>query len=159
MFCKNISKKISFHLATGFGSGFLPAPGTAGSAVALLIWFLGLQHLPFWGQLIIVLLSIVIGAPIIKQATTQLKEHDCKHIVWDEFIGMWLTLLFIPQDNHTIYAPIIAFALFRFFDIIKPFPISWIDKKMQNQWGVILDDLLAAIFAGIILLLIINFVL
>jgi phosphatidylglycerophosphatase A len=148
--------KISYYLATGFGSGFLPAPGTAGSVVAVVIWFFSLQYLPVWGQGCFIVMSFFVGVLIIQQASLELSKqnhnnpnhnHDPKQIVWDEFVGMWIALLFIPSASF--YSVIIAFSVFRFFDIFKPFPIGWLDQKLDNSWGVLLDDVVAGLFAGI----------
>lgn len=139
-------------LALGFGSGLItPAPGTWGSLAALplagLLQWLGV------GGLALAWLSLplfVLGVWFCDVAGRALGVADSGHIVWDEIVAMLLLLAFVPV---TINAWLAAFVLFRFFDIIKPWPIRWLDAKVHGGFGVMLDDIVAAIFALPLLLL------
>ena len=137
-------------LASWFGSGFLkPAPGTWGSLAALpfgaaLIEFTGLH-----GLLIAALALIPVGTWATSLFQQQSGVHDDKRIVIDEVIGQWIAMLPIALLNPLYIA--LAFILFRFFDILKPWPISYIDKHVDSAFGVILDDILAGIAAGFVL--------
>jgi phosphatidylglycerophosphatase A len=131
-------------LAFGFGSGLSPrAPGTAGTVAALPLAVL-LVQLPLLAGLLVVIAAFVIGIYLCEVTGRELGVHDHGGIVWDEFVGMWLVLLFVPFHWTWWLA---AFVLFRVFDIIKPWPIQWLDKHVRGGFGVMLDDLLAAIYA------------
>jgi phosphatidylglycerophosphatase A len=138
--------KLSRFLATGFYSGYAPiAPGTAGSAVAWLIFILipGLRDLPL---LLLIVLVFFIG---VKVATDVEKTdgHDASVIVIDEMVGMWVSLLILPVSiSWTGW--ISAFFLFRFFDIIKPFPAGK-SQKLPAGWGIMMDDLFAGFYANL----------
>lgn len=136
-------------LAFGFGSGLSPrAPGTAGSVMALLIYFLLLQGLSPMAYLAVVLLATVIGIYLCHSAANKLGVHDHGGIVWDEFAGLWLALFALPAG---VWWPLLGFALFRLFDIVKPFPISWLDKHVDGGLGIMIDDIVAGSFAFICL--------
>lgn len=136
-------------LATWFGAGLSPwAPGTAGSLVALPLAWLISDHTGALGLAIATF--VVFGAGIwashVHSSTTG--KADAGEIVIDEVAGQWLTLILIPPDI-AMYA--LGFVLFRLADIVKPWPISWIDGRMKGGLGVMLDDVLAGVFAAIIL--------
>ena len=78
-----------------------------------------------------------------------LKEHDHGGIVWDEFVGFWLTMLFAPAGLIWL---LLGFGLFRLFDIVKPWPIKLLDQKVHGGFGIMIDDVLAGLFAGLSLL-------
>ena len=160
--------RVVYWLGLGLGSG-LPrrAPGTWGTVGGLIVAIplLSLGFVPF---LIITLLSCVIGIWICDRTSNLMGGHDDPHIVWDEWAGMWLTLLplsylgFANRDfwqNITqppfIILLIFAFILFRFFDIIKPPPIGWADKKVAGGLGIMLDDIIAGIMAAAVWLIIV----
>ena len=133
-------------LAFGFGSGLSPkAPGTAGSLAAL-VPALTLTALPLWAGALIVLLAFVVGIYLCGEAARQLGVHDHGGIVWDEFVGLWLVLLLIPFG--AIWW-LLALVLFRFFDIVKPWPIGWLDQRVSGGLGIMLDDLVAGVYAVI----------
>lgn len=138
--------KLTRFLATGFYSGYAPiAPGTAGSAVAWLIFILipGLRDLPL---LLLIVLVFFIG---VKVATDVEKTdgHDASVIVIDEMVGMWVSLLILPVSiSWTGW--IAAFFLFRFFDIVKPFPAGK-SQKLHAGWGIMMDDLFAGFYANL----------
>jgi phosphatidylglycerophosphatase A len=137
--------------ALGFGSGLSPkAPGTMGTLMAVpfvLLW----QMLPLWGFALVVLLSCVIGVWLCDVTARNLGVHDHPGIVWDEFAGYWLTMLFAPSGWLWL---LLGFVLFRIFDILKPWPIGWVDRRVSGGFGIMLDDILAGIYAGLLLLLI-----
>lgn len=140
--------KLSHFLGFGFGSGLAPfAPGTFGSLVAIPIILLLTFH-PFWSHLIVTLVATVAGVKICQQAADDLGVHDHPAIVWDEIAGMLITFLLVPITPLNL---LLGFVLFRFFDIAKPFPIRMIDKKVDGGLGIMLDDVIAGIFAAIAL--------
>ncbi|MGP4973762.1 phosphatidylglycerophosphatase A [Psychrobacter alimentarius] len=155
--------RMVYWLGLGLGSG-LPrrAPGTWGTIGGLIVAIplLSLGFLPF---LLITILSCFIGIWICGRTSELMKGHDDPHIVWDEWAGMWLTLLpfsymSVTADNFWQYisqpsslaALLLAFVLFRFFDIIKPPPIGWADRKVAGGLGVMLDDIIAGVMALIV---------
>jgi len=132
-------------LAFGLGSGASPwAPGTAGTLAAIPLYFL-LAELPLPYYLAMLLTTFVIGCWLCGKTSADLGVHDHGGIVWDEFVGYWITMLALPVSWTWALA---GFVLFRFFDILKPWPIRWIDKKVQGGFGIMLDDVLAAIYAS-----------
>ena len=137
---KKISLLNPIHLlAVGFGSGLIhPAPGTWGSLAGTIL-----------GVILLSLLSIKTFLIFICQKTTaDMGVHDHGSIVWDEFVGVFIVLAAIPSLSwQWILA---AFALFRFFDILKPFPIRYFDEKLESGFGIMVDDVLAAIYAVIV---------
>jgi len=158
-------KKFSHLSATFFGVGLLPiAPGTWGSFVALILFFGFIYfQVSFFYFFFIFLLFSLISIVICEIASKDLLERDHKAIVIDEVAGAWLSFLFIPilgiynfstseWQKESYLAAMIIFVLFRFFDILKPHPISMIDKKFKSGFGIVLDDLIAGVFAGLTLL-------
>ena len=138
-------------LAFGFGSGLAPvAPGTAGTLAGMLV-ALPLAGIPVWAALGLVGLAFLAGIPICHRASRDLGVHDHGGIVFDEFVGIWLVLAVVPFQWTWWLA---AFVTFRFFDVIKPWPIGWLDKKVHGGFGVMLDDLIAALYAAALLILI-----
>lgn len=132
-------------LAFGFGAGLVPkGPGTAGTLVAVPLWLL-LTQLPLMLQSIVVLLSIVAGVFICGISAKRLGVHDHPGIVWDEFAGYFLTMWLLPPG---IIWLAVGFVLFRVFDIAKPWPIRLADQRVHSGAGIMLDDLLAAVFAA-----------
>lgn len=131
-------------LAFGFGSGLAPfAPGTFGT-VAGLVLYLGIMHLDWWSYLIVVLVAVITGVEICGRTASDLGVHDHPGIVWDEIAGIWITLIAAPPGWLWIGA---GFVLFRVFDIIKPWPIGVIDRKLSGGLGIMLDDVIAGLFA------------
>ena len=141
----------SHFFALGFGSGLSPkAPGTAGTLVAFPLFWL-LTFAPDHTQFIILALLFLIGIPLCTQAGNALGVSDHGSIVWDEIVAMMLILKFTPS---TPLGWGMAFVLFRLFDIWKPAPIRQCDAKLKGGFGVMFDDLLAAVYAIICLKLI-----
>ncbi len=134
----------------GFGSGLAPkAPGTFGTIVGLpLFWLISGYGLNV--QLIIVAALFITGIYFCDATGKALGVADHAAIVWDEIVAMMLVLAFAP---HTWLGWLVAFCLFRLFDIWKPFPIRYFDEKLKNGFGVMFDDLLAAIYTIICVLL------
>ena len=138
----------SGFLAFGFGSGLSPfAPGTMGTLVAIPFAFAlkSLHVAVFWITLLLLFLA---GIKLCKHVSRKLGVHDHGGIVWDEMVGYWLAVAFVPLHWQWILA---AFVLFRFFDIVKPWPIRQIDKKVSGGFGIMIDDVVAALFTMIIL--------
>ncbi len=138
-------------LATGFGTGLSPkAPGTAGTLASLapFVFYTQTQSVTY---LILCIFSFAAGIYICDKASEALGEHDHGGIVWDEFVGMWLTMLWIPISLQTL---VLGFILFRLFDILKPWPIAYLDRRVAGGFGIMIDDVVAGIFANIILHLI-----
>ena len=136
-------------LAFGFGSGLSPrAPGTAGTVAALPFGVL-LVQLPLVMAVAVVAAAFLIGIWLCGVTGRRLGGHDHGGIVWDEFVGIWMVLIFIPFDWGWWLA---AFVAFRVFDILKPWPIGWLDKRVSGGFGVMLDDAVAAVYALVVLL-------
>lgn len=133
-------------LAFGFGSGLSPkAPGTMGSLVAIPLWLL-LYQLPTAWYWLTLLLATVCGIYICGRAAAKLGVHDHSGIVWDEFVGLWVAMACLEPSLGSIIS---GFILFRFFDIVKPWPIGWLDKKLHGGLGIMIDDIVAGIFAAL----------
>ena len=142
-------------IASGFGSGFSPfASGTAGSAAALIPWLALRELSPVWYALAIVV-AFAIGVWASTFVIRTLRIEDPGVVVWDEFVGQWIALL--PALVAPWWAVVLGFALFRVFDVWKPWPIAWFDRRVKGGLGVMLDDVIAGIFAGIVLYLILFF--
>jgi phosphatidylglycerophosphatase A len=135
-------------LAFGLGSGAVPkAPGTAGTLAAVPLYLL-LNQLPLTGYLLVLLLAFGVGIYLCGRTAQDLGVHDHGGIVWDEFVGFWLTMLVAPPGWQWVLA---GFLLFRLFDIVKPFPINWLDRHIKGGLGIMLDDALAGSFAWLCL--------
>lgn len=129
-------------VATLFGVGkWGKAPGTMGSLVAFPLIFAFSFLGPFWYMSLSVVLIII----SIVAADQYGEGKDLKEIVADEFVGLMVALFLIPHDW---FLWVLGFVLFRFFDILKPFPISHLDKNVKGGFGVVLDDLVAGLFAN-----------
>ncbi len=141
-------------LSLGFGSGLSPfAPGTFGTLVAIPLYLL-IQPLSLTWYLLITVVATILGFYLCGETAKALGEHDHGGIVWDEIVGYFITMIAVPLDWKWIVA---GFILFRFFDILKPWPIKWVDAKVSGGIGIMLDDVLAGIFALIGLHLMIHF--
>ena len=158
-----VFKKPSRALAFGMGSGLAPfAPGTAGTLWAWAAFLLGNYFLSTETWLWIIGLGVLLGCWICGQVSEELGKKDFGGIVWDEVVAFWLVLIFIMPTN--LWVQILAFALFRFFDAVKPGPIGMIDRHFKHVedgndaapsslkqilwrgFGIIADDLAAAFF-------------
>jgi phosphatidylglycerophosphatase A len=139
-------------IACGFGSGLAPkAQGTFGSLAAILPWLLLRElSMPVWLGVIVVAFAIGVWACDVAGRILGVDDH--RSLVWDEFVGLWIGLL--PALVAPWWAVIAGFLLFRLFDVWKPWPIAWLDRRVKGGFGVMLDDVIAGIFAGIVLYLI-----
>ena len=135
-------------LAFGFGSGAMPvAPGTFGTLVAVPIYW-WLQPLTLWLYLAVVVVVTLVGIWLCHITSRDLGVHDHGGIVWDEIIGFLVTMAPV-RDAWWWILP--GFALFRLFDIFKPWPIGWLDRRLQGGLGIMLDDLVAGLFSAVLL--------
>ncbi len=136
-------------LALGFGSGCARiAPGTWGTLVAVVPCWLALQQLSLGGYLLLTFVLIVVGVWLCGQAAQRLQVHDHPGIVWDEIAGYFVTMIAAPDG--WVWA-VVGFALFRLFDITKPWPIRRIDRGVDGGVGIMADDLLAGVYAWLVL--------
>jgi phosphatidylglycerophosphatase A len=145
---RNIWCNPCYFLAFGFGAGTLPkCPGTWGTLVAIPLYYL-IASLPLHLYLAIIAIAIVVGIWLCHVTARDLGVHDHPGIVWDEIVGFAVTMIALPPTWFWIVA---GFGLFRLFDIWKPWPINWLDRHIQGGLGIMLDDLLAAVYASGIL--------
>jgi phosphatidylglycerophosphatase A len=146
---------LIIFVATGFYSGYLPkAPGTWGSLVGLLLFFL-LHTLNLQIYLAVVAAIFVIGTFAAGEAEKIMDRKDPGLVVIDEIVGILITMIAIPA---TPLAMALGFILFRIFDIWKPFPIRLIDQRFHGGLGIMLDDIVAGIFSLVILQILFHFV-
>ena len=154
----NPLKKISLlnpvHLlAVGFGSGLIhPAPGTWGSLAGTFIGVILLALLGTKTFLILTALCFALGCYLCQKTADDMGVHDHGSIVWDEFVGVFIVLAAVPELSWQWV--VTAFVLFRFFDILKPYPIRYFDEKLESGFGIMVDDVLAAIYAVIVVFVI-----
>ena len=142
-------------LGFGFGSGLIPfMPGTMGSLAAIPL-IVAMSYLPIYGFIAVTVVSALVGIWICDKAASDLGVHDHGAIVWDEIAGMMIVFIAIPLSWHNL---LIGFLLFRFFDILKPWPISFLDKHIHGGLGIMVDDLVAGAASLACLHLIYSFV-
>jgi len=139
-----------------FYVGFFPkAPGTMGTIVTLpLLYFLGTFQIPFFFFIPIFLLLTFISSIITEQLQKEFQLHDPSWIVFDETLGMMTAWFFIQEQNLAHLAAL--FFLFRFFDIVKIWPASYFDKKVHHGSGVIIDDIVSGVYAGLVYITLYN---
>ena len=144
---KRFLPAISVFISTTMGSGFFPvAPGTIGAIIAILVmWFL--PEISWQKLLFSSVLFYFIGVWAARETERKLQKHDPGCINWDEVVGMMISLIAVPK-TWIVY--IVAFVLFRFFDIVKPQPVD-ASQKLSGGWGVMTDDVIAGIYSNIIL--------
>ena len=136
--------RLIVALATGFYSGKIPfAPGTWGSAFALIPWYF-CRGLSLTSYLVVVAVLFVVGFLTAGSAEKIFDKPDPGSIVIDEILGMFITLTLAP--NHPV-AWLLGFFLFRIFDVWKPFPVSWLDTHLHGGIGIMMDDVMAGIYA------------
>ncbi len=131
--------------AFGFGAGRIePAPGTWGTVAAILpyLLFSGLSPMAYATVLV---LAFAFGVWLCGSAARRLGVHDHPGIVWDEFVGLWITLFMVEP---TVLTVALGFGLFRLFDILKPWPIRWLDRQVPGGLGIMLDDVIAGVMAA-----------
>lgn len=149
---KEIMTDPILFLAFGFGSGLAKkAPGTWGTAAAIPLYCLlaSMNAAVYSIATVIIMFS---GIAICGKAAEKLGVHDFNGIVWDEIAGYLITLWFVPFSWSVA---VLGFVLFRFFDIVKPWPIKWIDEKVHGGLGIMLDDVLAGLFAAAVMAIVI----
>ena len=141
--------------AFGFGSGLSPfAPGTFGTLASIPFYLILVQfNWPMYAFLVFI--AFIVGVKLCDITGNRLGVHDYGGIVWDEFVGYWITLFLISFSWQNI---IIGFFVFRFFDIVKPYPIGWLDAKVSGGFGVMIDDVLAGVYSMIVMLLVDKYV-
>jgi len=150
---KILNEKLITFLATGFGSGLVPfAPGTAGTLIGVLICLIFVP-LPWIARLVVVLALLAFSFYVADQAEKIYQKKDDQRIVIDEIIGFQITMLPVAINVPGICA---GFVLFRIFDILKPFPIKNL-QRLPGGWGIVVDDVVAGIYAAIVLWLLTYF--
>ena len=163
--------KLGLNIITLFGIGHIKfASGTFASFATCIIFFIlfklkiiFLENINFFNILIFLIAVFLIGIFLINNIKNNFNKKDASEIVIDEFLGqsfVLLSLFFMPislntLDKNMLFYFLASFFLFRFFDIIKPFPINLIDKKLQNGFGIMFDDLVAGFFSSVCIYIII----
>jgi phosphatidylglycerophosphatase A len=146
-------ERLNWHnplhwLATGFGSGLSPfAPGTFGTLAAIPFYWL-MMYLPSSVYIAVTIVAAIAGIWICQSATKAIGQDDHGSIVWDEFVGFWITMIAAPKGLAWLLA---GFLIFRLFDIIKPWPIRWLDRYVKGGLGIMVDDVLAGIFGFVVM--------
>ena len=146
--------KIISIFTTLFGIGYSPiAPGTIGSIFSIVFLYFLIKFVSYSFLVIIFLIILFISLKLIEKYSNLLKSHDSSTIVIDEFLGIFLIILFYDylKFANDFIMFLLILILFRFFDILKIFPINWVDKNIKNSFGVVLDDLLAGVYSIIVL--------
>ena len=146
--------KIISIFTTLFGIGYSPiAPGTIGSIFSIVFLYFLIKFLSYSFLVIIFLIILFTSLKLIEKYSNLFKSHDSSTIVIDEFLGIFLIILFYDYLKFTndFIMFLLILILFRFFDILKIFPINWVDKNIKNSFGVVLDDLLAGVYSIIVL--------
>ncbi|WBA11111.1 phosphatidylglycerophosphatase A [Salinivibrio kushneri] len=136
-----------YHLlALGFGSGLSPiVPGTVGTLFAVPFYLAFINYGGTFGLWVAIIVGGLAGIAICGRASKDMQVHDHGAIVWDEFVGFWLTMALVPSTDWQIV--LAGFVLFRIFDMAKPWPISWLDKHVHGGLGIMLDDIVAGVMA------------
>ena len=164
----SVWEKLIYWLGIGLGSG-LPkrAAGTWGTVGGLVV-AIPMLALGFWGFLAVTVMGALVGSYICGKTSDLMGVHDDPHIVFDEWVGMWVSLLPILWlhfyddallQGHQLSLLLLyfaAFVAFRFFDILKPFPIKWVDKNVSGGFGILIDDILAGLMAGVVLIVFVS---
>ena len=164
----SVWEKLIYWLGIGLGSG-LPkrAAGTWGTVGGLVV-AIPMLWMGFWGFLAVTVVGALVGSYICGKTSDLMGVHDDPHIVWDEWVGMWVSLLPILWlhfyddallQGHQLSLLLLyfaAFVAFRFFDILKPFPIKWVDKNVSGGFGILIDDILAGLMAGVVLIVFVS---
>ena len=138
---KTVISDPKMLLMTGFGAGLAPkAPGTLGSLAGALL-FVPILSLPIYFQLGIISVGLGLGIVLSERVADDLEIKDPAIVVWDEFVGMLIAMLWLPD---LLWLPL-AFFIFRFFDITKPWPVSWADSGLDGGLGIMIDDVIAGL--------------
>ena len=158
-------KKINILVSTFFGCGYLTKiPGTITSIVATILIYLAYEYLGFTElkfSIIVFIILFFYSFYAVKDSESEFKNKDPRQIVIDEVLGqsMPLILLLHLSQNYQLILPIevyyvLSFIFFRFFDILKPFPVSYFDKNFKNYFGIIMDDVMAGLYSMLLIYLI-----
>jgi phosphatidylglycerophosphatase A len=151
----NSTRKNDFviFLATGFFTGFLPTmPGTWGTFAGIPLVIIS-HRLTSIMQAVVLIVFVFFAAFIAGRAEILFEDRDARPIVIDEMVGFLITLLWLPLNFLTLC---LGFVLFRLFDIVKPPPIGILEKRLHGGWGIVLDDVLAGVFANVTLRLLLT---
>lgn len=139
---RHLLKNPLHFLSLGFGSGLAPkAPGTFGTLAAIPVVVVAAQ-LSFWGFVLATVLACAVGVYLCGYTAKAMGEHDHPAIVWDEIAGFMVAFIAVPISAWSL---LLGFVLFRFFDILKPWPISYLDRRLHGGVGIMLDDILAGL--------------
>jgi phosphatidylglycerophosphatase A len=151
----NLRDPVHFF-ALGFGSGLItPAPGTWGTLAGVPVYLLLVYFFSPAMFLVVTGFLFFIGIYLCGKTASDVGVHDHGSIVWDEIVGLLITMAFVTFSWSNL---LIGFVLFRIFDIAKPWPIKWLDKHVHGGLGIMLDDVLAGVFAAVILVLLQNLI-
>lgn len=141
-------------VAFGLGSGLIrPAPGTWGTLMGWLLWVLAVTRLPDVYIAVLLPVSFVLGCWACQRAGKEMGMPDYGGMVWDEIVAFWLVLWLTPDS---FWAQLLAFVVFRFFDIVKPPPISFFDRHFKNGFGVMWDDIVAAAYSLLVIAILVR---
>jgi phosphatidylglycerophosphatase A len=145
---KRVFTHPSYFVAFGFGSGLSPkAPGTAGTVAAVPLYLL-LAGLHPGVYAAVVFIAFVAGVAICDWVARDMAVKDPGAIVWDEFVGLWVALFMLPSGWHWL---LFGFLLFRLFDILKPWPVSYFDRELAGGLGIMVDDVAAGLYSLVVL--------
>lgn len=144
--------RLASALATWFGTGFLPrAPGTWGSLVALPLAWLLLEYVGLYGLASATFFSLAAGVWAAQKYIDKAGGNDPAEVVIDEVVGQWLTIILIAlfaSFHDSLINYVLAFVAFRLFDIWKPFPIAFLERRLDDGLGIMVDDIMAAVYAA-----------
>lgn len=144
---KALFANVANFFALGMGLGLAPkAPGTFGTLLGIPVLLLMPENL--WIYLVVLVLLYVFGVWCCDECSKYLGVHDHGGIVWDEVVGYLVTMIALPVTWQWMLA---GFIVFRIFDILKPWPISWVDRHVHGGSGIMIDDVLAGVFAAVTL--------
>ncbi|MDR0723784.1 MAG: phosphatidylglycerophosphatase A [Endomicrobium sp.] len=156
-------KKFSYFIATMFGFGMSPvAPGTVGSLATIPLAFV-IAYFYSWVGIVVALVIVFIIGTIAVKEVLKYTSHDPSFIVIDETVGQLISFAFVADsltgrnDPHVWLVYAVGFALFRVFDISKPWPVGCADKQIENEWGVLRDDVFAGLYAAVLLYIMVNY--
>lgn len=142
-------------VAFGLGSGLLrPAPGTWGTLLAWLLWHLSVGRLPDEWIAVVLVAAFALGCWACHRVGKEMGRPDYGGMVWDEVVAFWLVLWLTPA---TLPAQLVAFIVFRGFDILKPPPVGYFDARFKNGFGVMWDDIVAAAYSLLVMAVLVRF--
>ena len=140
--------RLAFAIATVFKAGYIPiAPGTVGSIIGLLVFWLIKDYASFTIEMFVAAALFFAGvwaSTIVEQV---LERHDPGVVIVDEVVGMLISLMLLPPTTTVIF---LAFFLFRFFDIVKPYPARWCEQ-LSRGWGIMMDDVVAGLYVNVLI--------